>query len=157
MMVLTFETNTITAPDGGGEERKIGDMLTDADAVSIGNAFLHMGEALPEKALVSCSTVRCDMRAHRGRTGIPCETGQARELTPREASDRHGDHGLRPRGKSQRNVHFITQQVCKVWPPSLPIGGAYLLVASCAKADIRLVSLVEVICGSQPSTASLVM
>ena len=50
MMVLTLKSNKATVFDN---EYKISKVLNDADAVNIGNAFLQMGEARPQKALVS--------------------------------------------------------------------------------------------------------
>ena len=50
-MVLSFKNNKATVFD---KERMVCNVLTNADAVNIGNAFLQMGEARPEKALVSC-------------------------------------------------------------------------------------------------------
>ena len=68
-MVLGFKNNKATVFD---KERMVCNVLTNADAVNIGNAFLHMGEARSEKALVShITSCILTMRAHHGHRSPP--------------------------------------------------------------------------------------
>ncbi|EPS98674.1 hypothetical protein FOMPIDRAFT_1017561 [Fomitopsis schrenkii] len=58
MIVLSIETNKVSVSGAECKERKVSDVLTDTDAVNIGNAFLQMGEVLPPKALMQESPAR---------------------------------------------------------------------------------------------------
>ena len=72
MMVLTIETGKTTVFDNEYEERKVSSILTNDDAVNIGNTFLYMGDALPGQTPVSHS-MPCvlTIRAHYGRRTPP--------------------------------------------------------------------------------------
>ncbi|EPS98664.1 hypothetical protein FOMPIDRAFT_1051307 [Fomitopsis schrenkii] len=67
MMVLSIETNKVSVSGAECKERQVSDVLTDTDAVNIGNAFLQLGEVLPPKALESPARLAKPASSRRGK------------------------------------------------------------------------------------------